>query len=291
MGNRRRLRRELRAPVCGLLASLALLAFIPLAATAQNVTVQLENDTFVHPTEAETLAGFFAELSLSLPPEYISHLHLNLQGQPPEILRLPRLAVARVSERQVIPPPIEYLTLPTQTKARVEIEKPGVPGERLVTATFFYLAGQLVGEREYCEIIREPRPRVVCIYEMADSRYVPSVEDILRLRRLTSREWKPPLRYKQKLTMEATAYEPGPTSNGHGATGRTSCGYKAGYGLVAVDPSVIPLGTRLYIEGYGYALAGDVGGAIKGNRIDLGFATVEECVQFGRRDVEVYILD
>ena len=66
---------------------------------------------------------------------------------------------------------------------------------------------------------------------------------------------------------------------------------KAGPGVVAVDPRVIPLRTRLYIENYGYAIAGDVGSAIKGNRIDLGFTTVDECMRFGRRKVIVYVLD
>lgn len=62
-------------------------------------------------------------------------------------------------------------------------------------------------------------------------------------------------------------------------------------GLVAVDPSVIPLGTRLYIPGYGYAIADDVGGAIKGNCIDLAFDSHREALDFGRRNVVVYIVD
>ncbi|MFP9075894.1 3D domain-containing protein, partial [Enterococcus faecalis] len=60
---------------------------------------------------------------------------------------------------------------------------------------------------------------------------------------------------------------------------------------VAVDPSVIPLGTRLYVEGYGEAIASDTGGAIKGNIIDVQFPTNAQCEQWGRRTVQVPILD
>ena len=93
------------------------------------------------------------------------------------------------------------------------------------------------------------------------------------------------------LIMVATAYDPGPRSCGKYASGRTAVGMKAGRGVVAVDPFVIPLGTRVYVEGYGEAVAGDVGRAIKGRRIDLGFDTYEEARRFGRRVVRVHILD
>ena len=66
---------------------------------------------------------------------------------------------------------------------------------------------------------------------------------------------------------------------------------KAAPGVVAVDPRVIPLRTRLYVEGYGPALAADVGAAIKGNRIDVFFETVDEALRYGRRQVNVYILE
>jgi peptidoglycan DL-endopeptidase CwlO len=89
------------------------------------------------------------------------------------------------------------------------------------------------------------------------------------------------------LTMVATGYSPQePGLNDHTATGM-----KAQRGVVAVDPSVIPLGTRVYVEGYGNAIAGDTGSAIKGNRIDLCFDTLAECNRYGRRTVKVEILD
>ena len=57
-----------------------------------------------------------------------------------------------------------------------------------------------------------------------------------------------------------------------------------------MDPRIIPLGTKMFIEGYGYAVADDVGGAIKGSRIDLAFNSRAEALQFGRQTVKVYIL-
>jgi 3D (Asp-Asp-Asp) domain-containing protein len=86
------------------------------------------------------------------------------------------------------------------------------------------------------------------------------------------------------LDMEATAYSSEETSN------RTATGRPTGYGVVAVDPRIIPLGTKLYIEGYGFAVAGDTGGAIKGMKIDLGMMNLAECRKFGRRKVRVHVL-
>lgn len=93
--------------------------------------------------------------------------------------------------------------------------------------------------------------------------------------------------YSRHMTMEATAYIP---SDG-GGSGITATGMVAQHGVIAVDPQVIPLGTRVFIPGYGVAIAADTGGAIRGNRIDLCMETYREAINFGRGDVEVYILD
>ncbi len=91
---------------------------------------------------------------------------------------------------------------------------------------------------------------------------------------------------RSAIEMLATAY----TAYCAGCDGMTAIGRRAGYGIVAVDPRVIPLGTRLYIPGYGFAVAGDTGGAIVGRRIDLGFNSQRDAVLFGRRAIEVYPL-
>ena len=93
--------------------------------------------------------------------------------------------------------------------------------------------------------------------------------------------------YTAVMSMEATAYLP---SDGDGY-GITATGIPATYGVVAVDPDIIPLGSRVYIPGYGEAIAADTGGAIYGYRIDLCMENYYEAMDFGRRTVTVYLLD
>ena len=89
------------------------------------------------------------------------------------------------------------------------------------------------------------------------------------------------------LTMESTAYY------GHGitASGLKPVRNPDGISTIAVDPNVIPLGTKVYVSGYGLAIAADTGGAIKGNIIDVFLNTNEECISWGRRNVTVQILE
>lgn len=82
---------------------------------------------------------------------------------------------------------------------------------------------------------------------------------------------------------EATAY----THTGN----PTFSGVYPRIGTIAVDPKVIPLGSRLWIEGYGYGIAQDTGGLIKGKVIDLFMNERKECIQWGRRKVMVYFLN
>jgi uncharacterized protein YabE (DUF348 family) len=105
------------------------------------------------------------------------------------------------------------------------------------------------------------------------------------------------MRYKKKLTVTATAYDTSPEQNG--GTTKSASGTQLKYGIIAVDPDVIPLGSRVYVESsdggkswvYGYAIASDKGGAIKGNRIDLCFESNSAANSFGRRSATIYILD
>lgn len=89
-----------------------------------------------------------------------------------------------------------------------------------------------------------------------------------------------------EIVCNATAY----TGGGYTATGRECLRDPEGLSTISVDPSVIPLGSIVYVEGYGYAVAADTGGAIKGNIIDVYFNSLGECYDWGRKDVRVTVI-
>ncbi|NME06998.1 LysM peptidoglycan-binding domain-containing protein [Psychrobacillus sp. BL-248-WT-3] len=106
---------------------------------------------------------------------------------------------------------------------------------------------------------------------------------------------KTPSRSNDKVTKEITVSASAFTANCNGCSGITSSGINLKKNpdvkVIAVDPSIIPIGTKVHVEGYGYAIAGDTGGAIKGNKIDVFFPTKNEAYKWGRKNVTVKILE
>ena len=92
------------------------------------------------------------------------------------------------------------------------------------------------------------------------------------------------------ITVSATAY----TANCRNCSGITALGLNLKKNpklkVISVDPRVIKLGTKVYVEGYGYAIAGDTGGAIRGKKIDIFVPSYKKAIQWGRRTVKVQIL-
>lgn len=152
-----------------------------------------------------------------------------------------------------------------------KVEQEGELGEITVTTLVKYQGNEEVSREETSrEITKEPVKKIILSGKKIELPKVPETA----------------FEYSAVFTMEASAY----SAKQAGLSNYTRSGDLAVYGVVAVDPNVIPLGTWLYIEGYGKALASDTGGAIKGNKIDLCYNSVEECFTFGRRDVKVYVL-
>lgn len=160
----------------------------------------------------------------------------------------------------------------------------GQPGEKETVSKVLYENGKEVSRKVVSETIKkQPVQKIVAVGTL--NVYTPS------------RGGK--IIYKDSIRMRATAYTSdyastgkGPGSAGFGitATGTVAKRNSSSYSSVAVDPRVIPLGTRLYIEGYGYAVAEDTGGAIKGNRVDLYFNSNSEANNWGVKWVNVYVV-
>ncbi len=141
----------------------------------------------------------------------------------------------------------------------------------------------VVGEREGRRVLKSERVITPAVDEVVS---VGTKRGPRLLSARGSREVPPPPKEGRRLRVTATAYAPGVD----GVDNWTATGRRAGYGIIAVDPRVIPLGTRIYVPGYGYGVAADTGGAIKGNRIDLCYDTGTEAINWGRRSVTITIL-
>jgi uncharacterized protein YabE (DUF348 family) len=167
-------------------------------------------------------------------------------------------------------------TLPA---GRTKVVDPGRPGVAEVAYAVTRTPDRRTVRRTalVSRVLRAPRARIVA----------EGIGEYTALSALATRGIEGTLKLASSaLSMVATAY----TASCAGCSGMTAIGRPAGHGIVAVDPRVIPLGTRMFIPGYGHAVAGDTGGSIHGNRIDLGFDSNSQANQFGRRSVMVYLI-
>ncbi len=234
------------------------------------VTIAVDGKRLRVRSTATTVAEALRKIGVALGPRDKVFPSIQAPITPNAEIRVVRILYKMVTERSTLPYVLRTSNDPSLPRGLVRVRQQGRVGlkERQFKMT---LADGAVVSRE---LVRE---RVV---QTAVDRVIIIGSQVLLASRgeLLGREF---------LDMVATAYSPYCCE---GVYARTAIGLTAGYGVVAVDPSVIPLGSLLYIEGYGHAIAGDTGGAIKGLRIDLGFATKHEAIHYGRRPVRVYIL-
>ena len=178
-------------------------------------------------------------------------------------------------------------------KGKTEVKQEGAQGERKITRERTYEDGELITEVEVSnEVMVAAQDKIIAIGTKVPvvvkaavaTGNKPSANNVY-----ASRGGSLPgeLSYSRSLRVEATAYA------GHTitATGTRPVRNSGGWSSIAVDRRIIPLGTRVYVENYGYAICEDVGGAIKGNRIDLFMNSESDARSWGRRNVTIYILD
>jgi len=143
----------------------------------------------------------------------------------------------------------------------------GQTGEEQITTTTVYRNGKQIDQTVANEMVRQPTDKIIAF----------GTQDR-------------PVTVASRSESFLSAHTISVVATGYVAGGRTATGAPAEYGSVAVDPRVIPLGTKLYIKGYGNGIADDVGGAIQGDRIDLCFNSEKQAEEFGRQSITVYIV-
>ncbi|HAA89747.1 MAG TPA: hypothetical protein DCE07_04125 [Peptococcaceae bacterium] len=205
-------------------------------------------------------------------------IHLGRQDQvdPPldrflredALVKVTRVTEEIVTEKYFLPAPVERRPDPSLERGCSRVLNSGEPGEGERVVKVVYADGKEIKRVVIQDrVVRPPKSKVVA-YGTLD----------------TISRGGQTFKFRQMIEVVATAY--GPSVGKYTATG-----HRVQRGIVAVDPRVIPLGSRLYIEGYGFARALDVGSSIRGNRIDVFFESEATCRKWGRRRVKVYILE
>jgi len=183
-----------------------------------------------------------------------------------------------------VPYETNYIINPYLDRGTEIVLREGELGENRLETEIIYIR-ELEYSREFAgEFFTEPVTRIVETYP----------ESTFALGALADTSCNT-FRYARRIVMEATAYTAGFSCTGkrpgHPAYRITRSGREVEHGIVAVDPAFIPLGTKLYVEGYGFAIAADTGSAIRGYKIDLFMEYIGDALRFGRRNVVVFVLE
>lgn len=253
----------------------------------------------------------------SMVKDFLKKLHISLNAYdriypglktttyPGLFIKIVRVEVKQEKQKYTVPFTIVVKSNPRKLRSQKKILKIGVPGIGEKTLLSYYKDGKKTSTVEVLKkVVKAPVPQIVeegSAFVLA-SRFTPGIERTALPKNVAGgpietsevpqkKLLSPPktlLNKEEFMVMTATAYTP--FYCGGSKSGKTATGIKAKKGVVAVDPRVIPLGTKLYIPGYGYAVAADTGGAIKGRRIDLCYNTRGEVYRFGKKKVKVYIV-
>lgn len=221
---------------------------------------------------SETIDDLMEELGIELDEHDVVTTKPANEIVDKGIVGIERVDKKQFSKTEEIPYESEVIESDEMYQGETKVIQAGVKGEQIHTMQNVFVNDKLVSvENLDTEVVKEPVKEVV-------HKGTKEVEGLNGKK------------VKKVIVMQATAYDPS-------AGSKTAMGTRARVGAVAVDPKVIPLGSKLYIESmdgfptYGYATAEDTGGAIKGNRIDLFYSTNSQALKFGRRNVKVYVLD
>lgn len=243
-----------------------------------DVTIHADGKTEQLRTIPVAVGEVLRRAGINLGPDDRVSCAVEDRVRPGQEIRVIRVKKRVVTEEVAIQPPVELRKDKNLERGVRRVIERGEPGRMRKTVQITEEDGKVIRKKVLAKETVEQAKKQVILVGARDAVYTMT----------TSRGRE--VRYTRMKQMVATAYYPGPESCGKYADGYTATGKKAGFGVVAVDRKVIPLGTMLYIDGYGYAEAADVGSAIKGDKIDLCFDTYREAKMYGKKKIKVYIL-
>ena len=266
----------------------------------QLVTIQQGSKTIEVVSYGETVESLLSRMDLILPEDAVLSVSLDSMTSDGLVIQISRSAQVEQTYTTVIPFETVYCYDASLEEGQEVILTAGVDGQVMRTEVTSYVDGKEVSRTLKSEtVIREPVNQLVAIgtyaeqpgqSEMPTETAKPGMPVISDGTIITpDGEY---LTYTGSMAVTATAYH----NSDPGCTIYTAIGTLCRVGAIAVDPSVIPLGTRMYIVSndgqyiYGVAVAEDTGKSIKGNKIDLYFDSVAECDTFGIRGCTVYFL-
>lgn len=256
----------------------------------QRITIHDRGETAVVTSHGETVGQLLQRLELEVTDaDVLSHDQLEQTFDGME-LSINRIITRRETFSATVPHETQYRNDENLSVGTERVLTPGQDGELLRTADVTYTNGTETHRSILSEtVLRKPVTETVAVGSAAGSEAeaVPVIGDGYIL--LPTGEL---LTYTHTDTVEATAY----THTDKGCDLVTATGTTVRWGTVAVDPTRIPYGTRMFIMAndgsyiYGIATAEDCGGDIKGDRMDLYMPTYQQCREFGRRRCTLYFL-
>ena len=257
----------------------------------QSVTVHYGDKTLDATTYGESLRSLFDRLGIVIDDSVVVSLPMDRETSDGMVVRVDRVGETTESYTMEIPFEIHYCEDPTLPKGEEKILVAGQKGQMLCTANVTYKNGQEASRNVYQQTVTtEPVSQLVAVGtgekvgQVSDQPLIGDGFIVMPTGEV--------LTYIRKDNYVATAY----TQFDAGCDDTTANGAKVKWGVVAVDPSVIPYGTRMFIVSndgsyvYGLSTAEDCGGAIQNKRLDLYMPTLEEAFKFGVRNCTVYFL-
>jgi 3D (Asp-Asp-Asp) domain-containing protein len=233
----------------------------------QSVMVNLDGVPRMVTTDAQTVGELLDELSATIDTEYL----LDDFSETDAVTDMMTISLTSVTEKIVAT--TDAVPYKTIEKASTTLQ----PGERRVVQEGQEGQSSIVNKEVYhgSQFVSSELVEKKVITDAVDEIIEVGASNVIN-----------GMTYKKSISAKVTAYTPYDA----GCNGITATGAKATKGVIAVDPSVIPLGTKVYVPGYGVAIAADTGGAINGNRIDVCYDTKNEAFSWGVQNVTVYVL-